>query len=627
MLSSKVVFPVVIAILLFSSAFAETPHGKVVVGPNILVSRDGDTPHVETMVAAHPTDANKLLGGAIVVNDGEKGANNKGYVSIDGGYRWRDIWFPEQTQESSADPQVAFGLHGTQYFLGIALIRGANNAYRSGVYFYRSEDDGKTWDKGVNLGSGDHEQIVVDTSAGKYAGRVYVGMLRGNYTIQLFRSEDDGRTFIGPVEAAAEHPLGVNVTNMLLFSNGDLFVPYSIYQIDPEKRKTINRGSFSFVISTDGGVTFSKAKHIQDQVLPKYEDTIKQYKNGDIVQGTFPQFGLDSNNGKYKDRIYAVWNDYRVGPSRLFVSYSSDRGETWSDPKQINPGAPAGSSQYQPAVAVNKNGALGIEWFDTRNSVKGDSFDVYFAASIDGGETFTAPAKVSYAESYPARGGNLNPSLVMTMASKEGGPASTRFLSAMNRWKGGGDYIGLAADANGAFHLFWPDSRTGTYHLYSALVTVEAEEDKVKNVAEKVTQNLQPADISSSIELVFDPIEYDVKSREIVVPVRLRNTSEHMLYGPISVEVKSLTDPNQTRLKMDEFQNVPTVLNSDNKKSGIGATFDYSKALGTADVLPPNGLSEAVPWRLQFENPTLTSFSVQTEVRGRVPQAPVAAGQ
>src|SRR5262249_38296407 len=154
----------------------------------------------------------------------------------------------------------------------------------------------------------------------------------------------------------------------------------------------------------------------------------------------------------------------------------------------------------------------------------------------------------SFAQSFPARGGNLKPSLAMTTAPKEGGPASTRFLSAMNRWSGGGDYIGLTADVNGAFHLFWPDSRSGTYHIYSAVATVESVD---KNAVEKSRANVE-ADLSSSIELVFDPIQYDPVSREIVVPVRLRNTSDQTLDGPIRVEVKSFVDPNLARLKQDE---------------------------------------------------------------------------
>ena len=38
---------------------------RILVGPNMLVSRDGDFPHVELILAANPKNAKNLLGGAI----------------------------------------------------------------------------------------------------------------------------------------------------------------------------------------------------------------------------------------------------------------------------------------------------------------------------------------------------------------------------------------------------------------------------------------------------------------------------------------------------------------------------------------------------------------------------------
>jgi hypothetical protein len=61
-------------------------------------------------------------------------------------------------------------------------------------------------------------------------------------------------------------------------------------------------------------------------------------------------------------------------------------------------------------------------------------------------------------------------------------------------------------------------------------------------------------DITKKIELSFDPIQYDTTTLEAVIPVRLRNTSDETLYGPVQVEVKGLVDPNMIRQKEEEFQ-------------------------------------------------------------------------
>src|SRR5688500_13377739 len=39
---------------------------RIVVGPEFLVSRDGDVAHTETMIAANPRDPKNLIGGSIV---------------------------------------------------------------------------------------------------------------------------------------------------------------------------------------------------------------------------------------------------------------------------------------------------------------------------------------------------------------------------------------------------------------------------------------------------------------------------------------------------------------------------------------------------------------------------------
>ncbi|MGH9367818.1 MAG: hypothetical protein ACRD3M_09120, partial [Thermoanaerobaculia bacterium] len=83
-----------------SPAVAEKP--KILVGPNILVSRDGDVAHCETMIAANPKDPKNLLGGSIVMARPDGGAANKPYVSFDGGATWSDITLPEEMEHGGA---------------------------------------------------------------------------------------------------------------------------------------------------------------------------------------------------------------------------------------------------------------------------------------------------------------------------------------------------------------------------------------------------------------------------------------------------------------------------------------------------------------------------------------------
>src|SRR5688572_3375358 len=72
----------------------QTP--KILVGPNVHVSRDSDLLHWETMIAAHPTDPNVLIGSSSVAgrSDDLPGKGMKVYVTRDRGYSWRVEYVP-----------------------------------------------------------------------------------------------------------------------------------------------------------------------------------------------------------------------------------------------------------------------------------------------------------------------------------------------------------------------------------------------------------------------------------------------------------------------------------------------------------------------------------------------------
>jgi len=176
----------------------EAPGGanvKVIVGPNILASRDGNFYHAELMVAANPKNPKNLVGAGITATQADGGPACKTYVTFDGGYTWSASALPEQVQFGGADPQVAFSPHGTAYFAALAMVRDEKGRGRAALHFYRSEDGGRTWLKPADLGgSYDHPQIVVDKTYGPYAGRIYIAVLYGyDYSLGIFRSASSAR--------------------------------------------------------------------------------------------------------------------------------------------------------------------------------------------------------------------------------------------------------------------------------------------------------------------------------------------------------------------------------------------------------------------------------------------------
>jgi hypothetical protein len=421
----------------------------LLVGPDILVSRDGDFAHVELMIASNPKQPRNSVGTAITGTGPNGDTATTAYASFDGGYSWNSTQFPEGRASGGGDPQVAFTEAGTALHATLVDVE-KDGHQRSALYVYRSEDGGKSWSRPIDLGvSYDHEQIVVDRTADSHWNRIYLGALWGYpvYRIGVFRSDDDGRTWAGPVESAnGGGELGVNVCPLLVLSDGTLFVPYIDFEFKPERHWGEQTSHFWSVISTDGGSTFSAPRPI---ITAHYPETKPVNFQG------IPMFAADTRGRMFHDRIYAAWNVVHDGRPRIVFAWSADRGKTWSDSRPL-PEAAHGA-QFQPALAVNDRGVLGVTWYETVPDEPGGvcnanrpCFNEYFTASVDGGVTFLPPVRVSSQPSY-----------------------RRWHLSTEDRFGNGGDYMGLTADTTGAFHPFWADSRSGIFQIYTAVVRVE----------------------------------------------------------------------------------------------------------------------------------------------------------
>lgn len=587
------------------------PVPRIVVGPDYLVSRDGDRPHVEIMAAANPKSARNLLAGAITFTRPDGGAATKAYVSHDGGVVWQDITFAEQQAMGGADPQVAFTAAGTAIFATLATGPDETGRTRAFLHAYRSEDGGETWSDAHNLGgSYDHPMLVADQTTGRFAGRLYMSVLYGGleYSLGVFCSEDDGRSWFGPVkfiDGAGER--GLNVDPMLVFHDGAIMVPFVDFPFTPEQTAAWTESRIWTVVSTDGGITFSEPKpgpvKMTGEQLRGARERADRFRGGSWVL-----YAVDRSE-RFRDRAYAVWPDYAEGPPRVVIAWSDDRGSNWTDPKPVAPHGARGAQQFQPAVAVNNEGVLGVTWYDTRDAPSEFAFHEYFAASFDGGETFTAPHRVSGAISRPMGSGNLLPT-PMSFGGPEG-EMRVGLLSAASRWLNGGDYMGLTASADGHFHPVWADSRSGTYQVYTARVRIEYGE--APSLAAQVGE---PIDVTGRIELVNDPGRYDAETGLLDLWIRLRNVTAAPIAGPIEVEIRKFG----SGMGDDFAEFAPEIVNADNGLRGDGARFVYDEALGTEGVLQPGGVSGAVLWRMRLADP-IRIPNLHVYVTGRqVPQ-------
>ena len=428
------------AVSLYSVAFAQEKVEKAfTVGENILVSAaTAERPLVEPQVVADPKDPRHLVAVAIVSSEPphQPQADCAAFTSFDGGQTWAQHNFGIP---NCGDPWVALREDGSALFGGLVT--------RGEIRLLRSTDGARTWlPLAVDLGRGhDHQTVIVDASAGAHAGSFYVvsGRMqrnkagRGISSVFVTRSADGGRTFRPPAEFVASN-LNSNALTPGLLSDGTLVLPYLDFQSNADDFKStgfLERKRLWVVASSDGGQTVSHTMFVSEA----------------CGSGGFPSLAVDASTGPSRDRLYLTCTNRER--NTIFVHNSSDRGERWSAPVRASSATSEVIFRRTPSIAVNKDGVVAVTWYERQKEGTRECQYIYFTASLDAGKTFLPETRVSSAPSCPD-------------TPRNGGSAK--------RWPAGGDYSGLAAAADGSFHVMWSDSRQGIYQLWTARVQVSA---------------------------------------------------------------------------------------------------------------------------------------------------------
>jgi hypothetical protein len=572
------------------------------VGPNVHVSAGNPARvHHELCMAASPTEPRRLLACAMIFDSKDASRHTIVYASSDAGGSWTPTLEVKVTR-FVGDPDVAFGPDGTAYFATLPLHYESDADHE--MLVYRSPDGGKTWSEPVHLPFIDREYLAVDRTNGRRRGLVY---LHGNavadptvdgderLVFTLFRSNDGAKTFGAPKKLLPDgDKMAFGTGNGTVLSDGTYVAPFFEWNdrknLDPpDKRKPW--GSVKLVRSEDGGERFDKAVVVSEWT------PCSGWTPG------MPYLAADATSGPFRDRLYVVWPDRRSGRCEIYFSSSADKGKTWSKAVTVSddrsPGErERGRDHSIPAVAVNRAGVVGVSWYDRRESADNvGGWRARFAASLDGGETFSPSVRVSEALSTSHAGQTLP-----IMAHSTGG--------GHNRPKGRGgnirfelgpqwiDYLaaadtgGMAADGEGVFHPVWVDDRTGVPQIWTAAVGV-AGEAALNGSAELAAL----ADVTQRISVQFDETAYDVKSAVASLDVTLKNTSKEELRAPLKLRV----------LQIDSSSAVPEILDSENRVGGAGALWDFTPNLPGGRLAPGETTK---PKRLRFRLKELAPFKL-----------------
>lgn len=266
----------------------------------------------------------------------------------------------------SSDPVVAVDTSGNFYIITVSLNESNGNGE---LWLFKSTDQGVTFNQVYEMASGpwfeDKEWAATDLNpASPFANTIYCSWTRFSFgtDILLVRSTDEGITWNTPVQVSDQG--GVQGSFPAVGPNGELYVVWLGYN---------GSGQILFDKSTDGGLTFGTDKVVSNS-----------------PNAWFPHLAVDLSGGPNNGFIYAVWNDERNGDDDVFVSYSSNEGETWSSAMRVN-NDPVGNGklQYWPSIAISELGEIAILYYDTRNTPNNNIIEAFIARSTDGGLNFT----------------------------------------------------------------------------------------------------------------------------------------------------------------------------------------------------------------------------------------------
>lgn len=356
----------------------------------------------EMVFAGHPKDPNKLF------------QTNGGLLSrsTDGGRTWKNEFpsaittYPYSDMQFIGDSKFAVTNKGALFFSGLynrffptlqrsvvggMLLKGSSKGKLASSIFQEVPP---------NLRSdiwlvADYPKIITN----KAASSVYISANAvwfedaQTYGYGLYISRDKGKTF----KRERLNYFGGAITSMARGADGTIYaaVPWVFGTADGLLRfKSFSPIAFD-TIQLPGTSLFAAPRVSATSDRAWY-----------VYRG--PEILADANSASpHYGRLYNIWAQEEKVISDptfeyqqygynydIYVSYSDNRGTTWSPRARVNDDT-GGGDQFFPSARVGPDGALHLVFIDHRNNPELAVYDVYYTNSRDGGASFSKNIRLS----------------------------------------------------------------------------------------------------------------------------------------------------------------------------------------------------------------------------------------
>lgn len=339
----------------------------------------------EPSIAVNPNNPSEIVAGSVL---------NNFYYTKNGGKNWKKGGLTSPLGVYG-DPCIIADYDDHFYFFHLSDPDGKgwqSEALLDRIVCQRSDDGGKKWNDGASIGFHNlrHDQDKEWACVNPVTHEIYVTWTEFDHyestnpedsTYILFsKSGDNGESWTEPLR------INQQAGDCL---DDDFTVEGAVPSVGPDGQIYVSWAfddKIYFDRSTDNGATWLE----KDKVVAEQPGGWAISIPGMGRSNGMPVTTCDLSDSPYQGTIYVNWADQRHGEADtdIWISKSSDQGETWSAPIRVNDDDP-GTQQFLTWMAIDQtNGYLYVLFYDRRHHDDTNT-DVYLAYSTDGGETFT----------------------------------------------------------------------------------------------------------------------------------------------------------------------------------------------------------------------------------------------